>query len=194
MNFNLNYLISKSAIAIVAAAFVLGQAQAAVITLSPSTGTPGAGGSFSVDVLVTGVFDAPHAADELFEFGFDVGSSGAGSISFLGFTPGPLFDPLLLPGTDVAGISQAPSITPPAVEPLLLATLNFLAGSPGTVVISISADPVGNLNEGLLYLSGSDDIEAQTTINVGPAGVPEPSSMLLAGVGLALAAARFYKP
>ena len=169
-----------------------GQAQAAVISLSPSTPTPTVGNNFSVDVLVTGVFDAPHVGDELFAFGFDLSGLG-GIISYLNFTPGPLFGPLVIPGIDAGGLSLDPSIVAPITEPLLLGTLNFQAIAPGVLVLSISADPIGDLNEGLQYLSGSDDIEASTTLNVGAAGVPEPGSILLTAAGLALVAFRFAK-
>ena len=192
-------LFMKSGLAIAAAALVatltMTPAQAAVITLSPSTPTPGVGSNFSVDVLVTGVFDAPHATDDLFGFGFDISALPPGVVSYLGYTTGPLFNFLLLPGTDVGGISQAPSITPPVGEPLLLATLNFLAVGPGPVVLSISADPIGSSGfEGLQYLSGTDDIEASTTLDVvAAADVPEPGSILLTAAGLILVAFRFIK-
>jgi PEP-CTERM motif len=191
----MNMTMKKSAMFLLLAMAAIVPAQAAVITLSPSTPTPGAGSNFSVQVLVTNVFTAPHVGDELFGFGFDVASSPGGRITFLSFTAGPLFDALSLAGTDVSGIVQVPalSLTAPLAEPLLLGTLNFLAVSAGAVTLNITADYLNNLNEGLQYLGASDDLAASVTLNVGGAAIPEPSTALLAALGLAIVAVYFQR-
>jgi PEP-CTERM motif len=168
-------------------------AQGAVITLTPSTPAPMVGNNFTVSVFATDVFSSPHEFDELFAFGFNLSSSPGGRITFVSFTAGPLFDALVLAGTDVAGITQAPSLTPPIVEPLLLGTLNFLATGAGAVTLNITADHINNLNEGLQYLSGSDPLAATLNLTVTASEVPEPSTVLMAAAGLGLVSVYFRK-
>ncbi len=165
------------------AGFVTAPAQAALITLNaPSAVT----GSFDVTVSVTGVFDAPHdGGDALFGYGFDVGFDPA-IVTYAGETAGPLFDDIsnnpgfgaMVGGTADAGLLFPGDFT----EPLTLAVLHFDVAGVGPTSISITGDS-SNLDQGLQYLSSSDDISASTGLTASAStSAPEPGTFLLAGL------------
>lgn len=142
---------------------------------APSTAT----GSFDVVVEASNVFAAPHDADFLLGYGFNVSFDNA-LLQFTGETAGPLFDDLSpLPGADVAGVATAILLGPgDFTEPLELAVLHFNVVGSGVTSIGISGDP-SNLNGGLLYLSGSDPISASTRLTTSAVATPEPGTALL---------------
>jgi len=148
-------------------------------------------GAFDVLVNVTGVFDAPHASDFLLGYGFNV-SFDRSKLSYLGETPGALFDDLSgNPGimAQVAGVAGMILLGPgDVIEPLNLAVLHFGITAGGPTSISIAGDP-SNLDQGLIYLSGSDPISASASVS--PTATSEPGAQWLLGFGfLALSAAR----
>jgi hypothetical protein len=148
-------------------------------------------GPFDVTVQVTDVFAPPHDADALLGYGFNISFDPA-IFSYLGDTAGPLFDSLSGNpgiGAQVAGTVQSSLVfllPGDFVEPLTLVTLHFGVVGYGSSNISISADAL-NLDQGLIYLGGSDSFTASTSVE----SVPEPGVFLTAGLGLlALAGAR----
>ena len=156
-------------------------ANAAVISLSILS-TPTVGSSFSVAVRATNVFGAPHVADALVAYGFDVFVTG-GSVTFLSSTAGGLFTDIsasFAPGSpQVAAVATAGFLeTADIVEPLLLATLVFSANSTGVATISLGTNLL-DLNQGLIYLGGTDAISASAAVNPVGAPVPEPGTLVL---------------
>jgi len=163
-------------------------AGAEVLTLS-APGT--AGGFFDVFVNLTNVFDAPHDADFFLGYGFDI-SFDPSVLSYVGETAGPLFDDLSgNPGitAQVAGVASSILLGPgDFTEPLNLAVLHFGVTGVGPTTIGISGD-TANLDQGLIYLSGSDPISASTSLNA----VPEPGAVWLLGLGLLALGIRFRR-
>ncbi|HWB99954.1 MAG TPA: hypothetical protein VG672_24770 [Bryobacteraceae bacterium] len=165
----------------------LAPAHAGVIGLSPQ---PGSGGLFDVVVNASNVFATPHQDDPLLAYGFDVNFNSA-TVSYLGETAGPLFADLSgQPGlmAQVAGVAANILLSPgDFTEPLVLATLHFSTLAPGPIQIGITGDPA-NLDQGLIYLSGSDEILAGISI-------PEPGTYL-SGIALfailAIRRSRFF--
>ena len=154
---------------------------------APSTAT----GSFDVLVEATNVFAAPHDADFLLGYGFNV-TFDSSLLQFTGETAGALFDDLSpLPGAEVAGVATAILLGPgDFTEPLELAVLHFKVVGSGATSIGITGDP-SDPNEGLVYLSGSDAISASTRLTTSAVATPEPgTALLLFGVFAGLAAAR----
>lgn len=156
-------------------------ANAAVISLSVLN-TPTVGSNFSVAVLATSVFSAPHVGDALAAYGFDIFVTG-GSVTFLSSTAGGLFTDIsasFAPGSPkvaavaTAGFLEAADI----VEPLLLATLVFSANTTGAATISLGTN-LSDLNQGLIYLGGTDAISASAAVNPVSAPVPEPGTLVL---------------
>jgi hypothetical protein len=164
-------------------------AAAATITFS----TPGAvSGPFDVTITAQDVFAGRDPDDELIGFGFNVAVSDPSVVSFVGATSGPLFDPVTsVPGTMV--VASAFGITPGVTEPLILATLHFAAIGPGIANILITSD-LANLFQGLQFFGDpvSESIAAQlaVTVEAPTTPVPEPTTLLLSGVGLLGLAAR----
>ena len=141
------------------------------------------GGAFDVLVNVTGVFDAPHQSDFPLGYGFNA-SFDSSRLSYLGETPGAQFDdlsnnPRIM--AQVAGVAGMVLLGPgDVVEPLNLAVLHFGITGAGLTTISISGDPF-NLDQGLMYLTGSDPISASVSASV--TATPEPRLAWLLAFG-----------
>ena len=156
-------------------------ANAAVVSLS-ILNTPTVGSNFSVAVLATSVFSAPHVGDALAAYGFDVFVTG-GSVTFLSSTAGSLFTDIsaaFAPGSpNVAGIATSGFLVAgDFVQPLRLATLVFRANSTGAATISLGTNLL-DLNQGLIYLGSTDAISASAAVNPVSAPVPEPGTLVL---------------
>ncbi|HEY1241810.1 MAG TPA: hypothetical protein VGF16_14700 [Bryobacteraceae bacterium] len=138
-------------------------------------------GFFDVFVNLTDVFSAPHDADFFLAYGFDVSFDNS-IVSYLGETPGALFTDLSAnPGitAEVAGDATNILLGPgDFTEPLNLAVLHFETIGVGPTTITISGD-ISNLDQGLIYLTGSDPISASASF-----GVPEPSALWLLSLSL----------
>jgi hypothetical protein len=156
-------------------------ANATTITLQVPTAP---NGSFDVLVNATGVFGVPHDADFLLGYGFNVIFDPL-ALTYLGETPGPLFDDLSHNpgiGADVAGVATAILLGPgDFTEPLTLAVLHFGIAGLGPTSISITGNPA-NPDQGLIYLSGSDAISVSTSLTA----TPEPAAAWLVGLGVAV--------
>ena len=140
------------------------------------------------DIFVGDMFDVAVIANdvesmnELLAFGFDL-NYGMTAFAFNGATMGSLFfdDSFQFPATDVAG-STFPGLSG---NDILLASLSFTALTTGTFDLGIASNS-SDLNEGLTTLLGPKiDITQSLDIEVSAAPVPEPSTFLLLGSGLA---------
>ena len=158
------------------------------------------GDSFGVQVYVDGVTDTdPFSGlpDEVLAFGFDVyfdtieftyngatvwpNETLAGPLDLEGFFD----DSSLFPDTEVAGSYFGNPGTGPSGDDILLATLNFTPLTAGNLTLGIISD-LTDPNEGLITVVWpAVDITSNIDISVAsPAPVPEPSTLLLVGVGL----------
>jgi hypothetical protein len=145
-------------------------------------------GAFDVVVTARSVFAGRDPLDLVISYGFNVGISNPSILSFLGATSGPLFDSATAqPGTDVFGAASGFGIDSLAVEPITLATLRFNATGAGLASIFISSN-AGSVFQGLQFLFDPSPGPIAGTVSVAAtsaAAVPEASTFLLFGVGLA---------
>jgi hypothetical protein len=163
-------------------------AAAATINFS----TPGVvSGPFDVTITATDVFAGRDpSTDILIAFGFNVGVSDPSVVSFTGATAGPLFDAVTsVPGTMVYAFALGQNgfgIQPGVVEPVILATLHFAAMGPGLANIFVTSN-LANPDQGLAFQNQpfAESIAAELPVTVGDTQpVPEPTTLLLSGIGL----------
>jgi MYXO-CTERM domain-containing protein len=137
-----------------------------------------------VDLLISLVdpFGGLPSDEELLSFGFRL-SYDTTKLSFSSFTAAAGWDddsPWLGAGT--FGGSSFPGVANNGQGSLLLGTLHFDALQGGLAQIGLITD-AGNLNHGLSYL-WSDVQPLNASLNLSVSAVPEPTSALLAALGL----------
>ncbi len=178
-------------VALCAALMGTGRAQAASLTLVPSSLSVFAGSPLDIDIVIGGLgLGAPPtlAAFDLdvtflpsvlsyvsTSFGFDLGIPGLDALTSSGLLGGPV-------RVDLAEASLLPNAVLDANQPdtFVLATLHFLALAPGTSPLAITQALLANTAGGPAIpatLSGA-------SVDVVP--VPEPAAAAFIALGLAL--------
>ncbi|WP_431260685.1 PEP-CTERM sorting domain-containing protein [Roseateles chitinivorans] len=152
-------------------------------TVSLTTAGPAKVGE-GVDLLISLVdpFGGLPSDEELLSFGFRL-SYDTTKLSFGSFTAAAGWDddsPWLGAGT--FGGSSFPGVANNGQTSLLLGTLHFDALQGGLAQVGLITD-AGNLNHGLSYL-WSDVQPLNASLNLAVSAVPEPTSALLAALGL----------
>jgi hypothetical protein len=153
-----------------------------IVTPPVTVGKP-----FDAAVQATDVFAGRDPLDALLAYGFNVTVGDTSIVQYLGETPGPLFDDLLLGTPMVSGTAKSLLGLGPGdfIEPLTLAILHFNALRIGTTNIGVTWDS-SDLNQGLVYLDlPYGPIDASTRVTA----TPEPATMLLVAPALGLLSA-----
>ncbi|OWQ47781.1 hypothetical protein CDL60_10320 [Roseateles noduli] len=176
---NLKPLLAAAALAI--ASLAAPAAHAATVSLT-AAGPAKVGEGVDLLISLVDPFGGLPSDEELLSFGFRL-SYDTTKLSFGSFTAAAGWDddsPWLGAGT--FGGSSFPGVANGGQSSLLLGTLHFDALQGGIAPIGLITD-AGNLNHGLSYL-WSDVQPLNASLNLAVSAVPEPTSMLLAALGL----------
>ena len=174
-----NPLLAAAALAI--ASLLVPGAHAATVSLT-AAGPAKVGEGVDLLISLVDPFGGLPSDEELLSFGFRL-SYDTTKLSFGSFTAAAGWDddsPWLGAGT--FGGSSFPGVANGGQTSLLLGTLHFGALQGGLAQIGLITD-AGNLNHGLSYL-WSDVQPLNASLNLAVSAVPEPSSALLAALGL----------
>ncbi|RZI59481.1 MAG: PEP-CTERM sorting domain-containing protein [Rubrivivax sp.] len=172
-------LLAAAALAI--ASLAAPGAHAATVSLT-AAGPAKAGEGVDLLISLVDPFGGLPSDEELLSFGFRL-SYDTTKLSFGSFTAAAGWDddsPWLGAGT--FGGSSFPGVANGGQTSLLLGTLHFDALQGGLAQIGLITD-AGNLNHGFSYL-WSDVQPLNASLNLAVSAVPEPSSVLLAVLGL----------
>lgn len=172
-------LLAAAALAI--ASLVAPAAHAATVSLT-AAGPAKVGEGVDLLISLVDPFGGLPSDEELLSFGFRL-SYDTTKLSFGSFTAAAGWDddsPWLGAGT--FGGSSFPGVANSGQTSLLLGTLHFDALQGGFAQIGLITD-AGNLNHGLSYL-WSDVQPLNASLNLAVSAVPEPTSALLAALGL----------
>jgi hypothetical protein len=170
------------ALCLTATALFTATAQAASIQLVPSNASFAVGESLSVDVRADGL----PVGDQLIGFGFDIAVTPdvVATPTALALTPF-LSEPFTALGTLTEVVALAGLETVSGVASAVLATLELTALRPGTLALTVTADPAANPDHGLAFLSGAlpeDFDDAALTLAVTAAPLPGTTALLALGL------------
>jgi hypothetical protein len=149
-----------------------------LVSATPSNPAFSAGQTLSVDILAT--IPSPILGFGI-DFNFDLAQLALNSIT-IGSS---WFSAVGTEPNDIAGLAFP---APVAGANVLLATLSFTALTSGSTTFDLAYDST-NLAEGFLLADGGFDTTNLRDESAVTGLVPEPSSLLLVGAGLALARA-----
>ena len=173
----------KPLLAVLALALSSLAAPAATVVLT-AVGQAQVGQGLDLQLSINDPFSGLAPDEELLSFGFRLGYDTS-KLSFASFTVAAGWDDDSgWLGAGQFGGSSFPGVANHGQAKLLLGTLHFDALQAGQALVSLSTD-AGNLNHGLGFLwSGAQPLN--TALNLAVSTVPEPASVLLAGIGLGL--------